>query len=32
MELQPLQSRIEVINEWLGYEVIAWNAFEVGLA
>jgi len=32
MELQPLQSRMEVINEWLGQEVIAWKDFEIASA
>lgn len=30
VELQPLQARMELINEWLGQEVIAWIDFEIG--
>lgn len=32
VELQPLQSRMEVINEWLGQEVITWADFEIAPA
>ncbi len=32
VELQPLQSRMEVINEWLGQEVITWADFEIASA
>ncbi len=32
VELQPLQARMEVINEWLGQEVITWADFEIASA
>lgn len=32
MELAPLQTRMTAINEWLGQEVIRFDAFELGAA
>ncbi|MNV74654.1 Phage portal protein [compost metagenome] len=30
MELQPLQSRLELVNEWMGHGVISFNPFALG--